>query len=303
MASSMSPADAKKAMVAQDFYLKAEKAVTPGFLGRILRTSSDQYADARSKFILAANNYKAAKLPSKAAEAFLKAAECAHLEKNPYDEADAYRNAASCFRNLSSESVIQYLKMSIDLNMSDGRFSTAAKQTKEAAEEYEKEKDVANAIEMYTDAANLYEGEKSTSASNGCLLKAAQFKANLEKYSESISLFNKVADRSLDNGLLKWSVKEYYLNAGLCYLANNDLVGCQLALDSFKDKDPSFHLQRECDFLEKLVKAVEQYNSESLTEAVNQFDCISPLDPWRVSLLLKIKRMLQKEEAATSSVL
>jgi hypothetical protein len=52
----------------------------------------------------------------------------------------------------------------------------------------------------------------------GCLLKVAHFSAQLEKYDRAIEIFEQVANASLDNQLAKWSLKEYFLKAGLCHM-------------------------------------------------------------------------------------
>lgn len=52
---------------------------------------------------------------------------------------------------------------------------------------------------MYKDAADLY--------------------ANLGEYEKAIELYEKVAKGSLGSNLTKYSVKDYWLQAGLCALA------------------------------------------------------------------------------------
>lgn len=51
---------------------------------------------------------------------------------------------------------------------------------------------------------------------NKCLLKVAHFAAQLEQYDVAIDNFERVATDSMDNQLTKWSIKEYFLKAGLC---------------------------------------------------------------------------------------
>ena len=56
-------------------------------------------------------------------------------------------------------------------------------------------------------AAEMYQGEEQTSTANTCKLKVAQFAAKMELYVKAIELFEAVALASLDNNLLKYSVK------------------------------------------------------------------------------------------------
>lgn len=51
-----------------------------------------------------------------------------------------------------------------------------------------------------------------------CTLKAAHLAAVLGQYDNAIEKFESVAAASVDNQLTKWSVKEYFLKAGLCHL-------------------------------------------------------------------------------------
>jgi alpha-soluble NSF attachment protein len=54
--------------------------------------------------------------------------------------------------------------------------------------------------------------------------------------------------------------------------------------------DYSFPSCRECGFLEKLLAAWDAYDQDAFGEACSDFDRISPLDPWKTSILLKIKK-------------
>lgn len=56
------------------------------------------------------------------------------------------------------------------------------------------------------------------SMANKCYLKVAQIAADLGMYEEAIEKFEKVASAAVDDALLKWSLKEYFLKAGLCHI-------------------------------------------------------------------------------------
>jgi alpha-soluble NSF attachment protein len=47
----------------------------------------------------------------------------------------------------------------------------------------------------------------------------ASLAAELEQYDRAVELYEQVASHSVDVSLLKYSVKDYLLNAGLCKLA------------------------------------------------------------------------------------
>lgn len=54
---------------------------------------------------------------------------------------------------------------------------------------------------------------------NSCYKEAADLAATLEEYPRAIKHYENVASNSLGSPLTKYSVKEYYLKAGLCWLA------------------------------------------------------------------------------------
>jgi len=57
---------------------------------------------------------------------------------------------------------------------------------------------------------------------------------------KAIKIYEEVADKYLENKLTEPSAKGLYFKANLLYLANDDTVGCQLALEKYLDKSPSF---------------------------------------------------------------
>jgi hypothetical protein len=65
-----------------------------------------------------------------------------------------------------------------------------------------------------------------------------------------VEIFEAVALASLSNNLLKYSVKSYLLNAGLCQLCRNDPVALSNALDRYQEMDPTFIDTRECKLLQ-----------------------------------------------------
>jgi alpha-soluble NSF attachment protein len=56
------------------------------------------------------------------------------------------------------------------------------------------------------------------SLANKCLLKVAQFAADLKLYQVAIEKYEQVASAAVDDPLLKWSLKDYFFRAGLCHL-------------------------------------------------------------------------------------
>jgi len=87
----------------------------------------------------------------------------------------------------------------------------------------------------------LFLGEESNSSANKCLLKVAQYAAQLENYQKAIQIYEQVASASLDNSLLKYSAKEYFFRAALCHLCI-DLLNAQHALQQYENMYPAFQV-------------------------------------------------------------
>jgi len=258
---------------------------------------SSKWEEAAEMFTKAANLFKMSKKWDRAGEAYTKAAEC-HLKlQSKHEAATNYIAASNCYKKSNVAEATMCLKQAIEFYTDEGRFSIAAKHQKELAELYEAESDLENAISSYQLSADYYEGEGSTSSANQCLLKVALFSAQLERYDKAIELYEQVASGSIDNNLLKWSVKEYFLRAGLCHLAKADIVSAERALERYQDMDATFSSQRECKFLQELVNAYKGYDVEAFTGAVVEFDSISKLDSWKTSILLKIKNSIKEEDS------
>lgn len=83
-----------------------------------------------------------------------------------------------------------------------GRFSMAAKHHQNIAEIFENEgNDLPLAVQHYEQAADFFKGEESTSSANKCMLKVAQYAAQLEDYEKAIQIYEQV--------ILIFSIKLY----------------------------------------------------------------------------------------------
>jgi len=261
-----------------------------------LFSSSGKWEDASDMYTKAANLYKIDKKWDKAGEAYSKSSEC-HLKlQSKHEAASNYINAANCYKKSNITEAMTCIRQAIEFYTDEGRFSIAAKHQKELAELYESSSDLENAISAYQLASDYYEGEGSGSSANQCLLKVALFSAQLERYDKAIELYEKIGADSIDNNLLKWSVKDYLFRAGLCHLAKGDIVSADRALERYQDMDATFSSQRECKFLTEILNACKAYDVDAFTSAVVEFDSITKLDSWKTSVLLKIKKSIKEED-------
>lgn len=144
-----------------------------------------------------------------------------------------------CMRRLNSCTVaIAALSQTVTFLTKGGRFRQAADREKEIAQIYIQEKqDLSKGCESYERAAEWYVQEDATAyvpvrvilrcrplnfprrTANACFKDAADLRAELGNYAAAIALYDRVANGSLGSNLTKYSVKDYWLRAGLCALA------------------------------------------------------------------------------------
>jgi len=223
----------------------------------------------------------------------MKAAD-AHLKcGSKYDAAGDYINAGNCLRKSNLNDAVSCFKLGVVLFAEEGRFSIAAKHQKDIAEACEADGDLEIAIENFELAAEYYEGENATTSANGCLLKVAEFSGTLDKFDKAIEIYEKVASSCIDNPLLKFSCKGYFLQAGLCHLAR-DIVKARSAINRYQELDYSFSSQRECKFLNALLQAFEQNDVEGFTNVVYEYDSVTKFTPWQTKILLKVKAAIKE---------
>lgn len=134
------------------------------------------------------------------------------------------------------------------------------------------------------------------SLANKLWIKVADMAALEGDYYKAIENYEKVAAVSINNNLMKYSVKEYFLKSGICHLASGDMVATNRALEKYREMDPSFATQREHLLLVDLSEAVEAKSQEQFADKLYQYDQMSKLDKWKLSMLVKVKDGIQEAD-------
>lgn len=215
----------------------------------------------------------------------------------PDDMANTLTEAFKVYRKDSPTDAARVLAIAIQHYTSKGNFRRAATHQQNLAEVFEMEiGDQKKALEAYDTAAQWFESDNAEALANKLYLKVADLAALEGDYQRAIEKFEAVAKTSLNNNLMRWSVKEYFLKAGICYLAANDVVATRRALQNFADLDNSFPSTREYMLLNDLVQCVEDGEQDAFSEKLFQYDQMSKLDKWKTTLLLKVKSGIAKEE-------
>ena len=197
---------------------------------------------------------------------------------------EAYKSHSKCDPNDAA----RVLRQAITPLATSGHASQAGKRQEELAALYERElDDKPKAIAEYEGAAQRFDDEKQAVTANKNFLKAADLAALEGDYQKAVKYYEQVAKSSIDNNLMRFSVKDYLLKAGICHMASKDMITTNRALESYRELDPGFAQQREHQLLVDLTQAVEEGDGEAFSDKLFQYDQMSKLDSWKTSILVR----------------
>ncbi|KAE8444442.1 hypothetical protein EG329_000533 [Mollisiaceae sp. DMI_Dod_QoI] len=257
----------------------------------------EKWENAADLYTQAANAFRMQNQNKEAGQAFEKAANIQTQKLNePDDAANTLTEAFKVYKKTDPLDAARCLDVAINHYTSKGNFRRAATHKQNLAEIYEIELgDQKKAIESYELAASWFENDNAEALANKLWLKVADLAAMEGDYYKAIELFEKVASTAVSNNLMKWSVKDYFLKAGLCHLAVGDQVATNRAFEKYRDMDPTFPSQREHQLLVDLYEAVEAGDQEMFADKLFQYDQMSKLDKWKTVILLKIKNSIEEK--------
>jgi len=264
--------------------------------------------DATEYYEQAANAYKIGGLNQEAGVCYTKAGTIHRDELSNFNEASkAFTSAGSMFKKVHPADAIGAYQSAIALLTDLGRITNAAKLSKECGELYENEdvseegkSGVVLAIEHYEQAAELFGMEEAKSQSSQCLAKVAELcSAALDPpdLQRACQIYEDLGRRCLESNLLKFNAKGYFLQSVFCHLALGDAIGASQAMARYESMDYTFSQSREGKFAGTLIETVEGMDAEGFGQACFEFDQISKLDPWKTSMLLKVKRQIDDDGA------
>ncbi|KAL8856167.1 MAG: hypothetical protein Q9178_007205 [Gyalolechia marmorata] len=258
---------------------------------------TEKWENAADLYTQAANAFRMQKQGTEAGQAFERAASIQTSKlSEPDDAANSLTEAYKSYRKTSPQDAARTLSQAINHYTTKGNFRRAATNQQNLAELYEVEiGDEKAALEAYEVAAGWFEGDNAEALANKLFLKVGDLAAIAGEYHKAVEQYEKVAKSSVSNNLMKWSVKDYFLKAGICHLASGDTVAISRALDSYRDLDPTFPSTREHQLLVDLAEAVEQGDQEVFADKLFQYDQLSKLDKWKTTLLLRVKEGIEEK--------
>ena len=249
-----------------------------------------KHSDAADKFKMAGNQFILAQAWEEAGDAFTKAGTNFKVVGEKLEYVNSLVSAAQAYKKdklLSAKAIEAFILAIDDYNM-NGRFSRSAQYLKEVAEIYEADDNYEMAIETYEQTAQLHLNDNKPSQAQKIQLQiATMLSEKIENYEKASSIYYDVGQSSMESNLGKFSAKGHFFCYLLCLTAMGDCVALSEGLEKCKNIDYSFGTSRECTFMEKICESIQNSDSEMYATACAEFDNISPLDPWKTTLLLK----------------
>lgn len=267
---------------------------------------TEKYENAAELYIKAASAYRAKRAMREAGMAYEKAATIQGTKlSEPDDMANTLQDAFKVYREQHADDAARCLSQAIEHYVSKGNYRRAATQKQILAELYEKNGDRVNARSTFAEAAQWFEDDNASALANKLHLKAAEFAALDSDYLDAIKRYENVAQQSVSNNLMRFSVPKYLLNAGICHLAL-DIIGAKRALESYRELDPHFPSSGEGQFLADISEAMEQGDSEAFEDGCLKFarrtstttnpEMLKMPEQWHHTVLTRIKNQLKEKE-------
>ena len=278
-----------------EYRAQAEATLNKKSVFAMFTGSTQKYEDAAELFTKAGNAYKLKKQYDDAGLMYVKCAECHKERGETNDMINSFVEAGNIYKKSDPVKAIDAFTKAINGFNDSGRFGRSASLYKEIGEIYEADNNPEAAIDAYQNAVDMYENDNKKSTASQCLIKIANLAAQADDLAKASEIYERLGRESMESNLGKFSAKGYFLQCILCHLAQGDTVACNIKIDEFKGIDYSFGPSRECDFLEKLVVAISEVDADGYAQACADFDKITPLDPWKTSMLLKAKRNIQSQ--------
>lgn len=130
----------------------------------------------------AANYYKLGKAWREATEAYRQLAGIQIKQDSKHDAANAYVEGAKCAMKVQPAEAVVLLQSAVELYTDMGRLNMAARQLRDIAEAQEKQGLKEEAIQFYSQAADLFATENATSDANKARIKVAELSAEMDRY-------------------------------------------------------------------------------------------------------------------------
>jgi alpha-soluble NSF attachment protein len=234
---------------------------------------------------------------------------------DPLESAKMLQDAFKSYRDISPPDAVRVLDASIRLYTQKGNFRRAADLMCDLGDTYEKMEDVSKALECLETAITWYTDEGIHATANKARQKAGMLAAVKGDYYKAVGIFVKGAEASMSTGPTgRFIVKTYLFKAGsellldceqgrkyantdiVCQLGTGDVVGTKKALESWNQLDRGFDGEREGRFIRDLTEALEAQEPDKVAQIAADWDRMTKMEDWMVTVLLHVKKLAEGEE-------
>ncbi|KAK6359348.1 vesicular-fusion protein S17 [Orbilia brochopaga] len=286
-------------MDGRSLLLKAQKeessATGSGLLGIFGGSKQDRLEQAIETYAQAANAFRTSGQGQEAGAAFEKAAQLSKAANEHNDAANYLVEAFKSYKKTHPQDAARCMDQAIEhYRLTNLRRAATNKQT--LAELYENDiGDKAQAIVEYEKAGEWFSNDNADALGNKCFIKAADLHAETGHPEKSVPIYESIARASLNNNLMKWSVKDYLFKAALCHLATKDVIATKRALlQEYPTMEPAFAPgTMEQLFLLNLLDCVENPDPAAFFQNVMQYKERYPLDNWKLDVLAKTQKSIE----------
>merc|ERR1711918_209703 len=99
-----------------------------------------------------------------------------------------------------------------------------------------------------------------------------------------------IGSECMEKNITKFHAKSFFQKAVLCGLARGDMIAAGEDHQNGCNADPQYPGSREGRLCQSLMQAIKDDDFDSFTKALSDYNEITPLDSWHMTLLLKAKR-------------
>jgi tetratricopeptide (TPR) repeat protein len=278
-------------MTEKDYVREAEYQLNSTFLKYIKFVDKEsRYSEAASFYKKAANLAYYNKNYSTCIKYFEKAY---HLltEINEYlDIKDILQGLLKCYNQMhDTENKIKTIEKIISVSQLCGNLSDLSKWYVLLGEIVYKESDDNLA------AINYYELAIDHTDSNFSQIKykrtVATMHMEMQSFSKALKCYKWIIENYSDEPIIKFQLGDIFIEYVSCILATGDTVFANRVIS-----DIYGIMDKDIDFINKLIKSVEDNNIEDFTRNVSDYDSIKNFNPIMVKVLLFIKKNFTMEK-------
>ena len=179
-----------------------------GLFSRLSGTSSVNNDDARELFIQAGNAAKAEANYPISVEAYQRALD---LSTEDYEKAQMYEAISSSYKMFDLPQAVAPLTRAAELHMSQGKWTMAAQILEKVAELYEQMNDHQNVMKCLKEAYRFLKQEGQKASANRVQKKMAEILVVEHQFFQAQQEYEEMAEKSKDDGMLKYNAKDFWL--------------------------------------------------------------------------------------------